>query len=398
MFRQTVWYSLSAAASRILAYFLYVYAGYQFGPETFGRFGNQSTYLMVFMIFSSFGLDLWLTRTTSGQVLGQADFWRVVSLRIGLTSALTLPIALLIGLKVFGVAIWGAIPEALVLLSSLYFDHIGLTAGAIFEGRKKLSTSANLSMIRFISLTVFGASLLYFHPTLMSLNLAFLLSSITRACIAWIWVRPQLSGPNQGFQWRQLMREAGPMALLNGMVALYFHIDNLMIPELSSLSQAGWYKSAYVMIEALLFLSAGISSALFPYFSKPHIPIEHKAMQANIGLKYMFLMAFPIVFGGNVMAETLVQWFYGAQAESFSETATALGLLLWALPFMFANNTLVRFFLGLHWHRAVLVRVVWIAFLNIAINAYAIPIWGYRGAAIATIISEGSLFFCCPGV
>jgi len=399
MLKQTFGYTLSSAVGRLLAFLLYVHAAERLGPETFGRFGNMSTYLMVLTIFTTFGLDLWLARHAASSQLTVGDFWRVSFLRWLLCLACLPLLALLWAGGWAGKAIEGYLPETLLLLGSLLFDHVALSGQALLEGRGLLTRSAMLSLFRFASLFVLGIVLLGREPSLLHLNLAFLLSSLGRAVLCWLDVRGLLAPGKGQLSSRTLLAGAGPMALLNALVALYFHIDMLMLPEMADLPQTGWYKAAYSLVEACLFLSAGVASALYPLFSSAAHSRAAKARQLKLALKWLHLLAFPLAFGGAAMAPHIVGWLFQEQAQAYSGTILALQILVWALPFMFANNALVRFHLGLGNTRLVLRWVLAIALLNIALNAAMIPHWGFRGAGISTILSEGLLFlFLCLAV
>ena len=58
---------------------------------------------------------------------------------------------------------------------------------------------------------------------------------------------------------------------------------------------------------------------------------------------------------------------------------------------MFANSSLVRLFLGLERQKLALSMVSVTALINLVLNAWSIPHWGYVGAASATVFSEAFL-------
>jgi O-antigen/teichoic acid export membrane protein len=392
MLKQTFGYTLSSAIGRLLAFLLYVHAAERLGPEVFGRFGNMATYLMVLTILTTFGLDLWLARHAAKEALRAGDFWRIVRFRWLLCLTCLPLLALLWTSGWAGKAVEGFLPETMLLLASLLFDHVALSAQALLEGRGLLTRSAMLSLFRFTSLFLLGLALLGQEATLLNLNLAFLLSSLGRAVLSCLALRGLLEQGKGQLSTRTLVGGAGPMALLNALVALYFHIDMLMLPEMVDLRQTGWYKAAYSLVEACLFLSAGVASALYPLFSTPTLSKPAKVRQLKLALKWLHLLAFPLAFGGTAMAPHIVGWLFQKQAHAYTGTIVALQILVWALPFMFANNALVRFHLGLGNTLLVLRWVLAIALLNIALNAAMIPHWGFRGAGISTILSEGLLF------
>lgn len=391
MFKQTLIYSLAQLVGRILGFAIVVVAGNLLGPTTFGIFTNASTYLMVITIFSTFGLDLWLARHVANDAVNWRSFWGVVGWRLALSALMLAALYGLFEIGLIGRLLRGNGWSVAIILTCVAFDHIAMTAVAVLEGRRRLATCAKISLLRWSSFALAAIALLVWHPKLLSLALGLLLGSIARAIVALMAVRSEVSQQAPSMSRRKLLLRSSPMALLNFMIVLYFHVDMLMLPEMAPGEQTGWYKIAYTLVEALLFVSAGVASALFPLFSERSVPMEVKVTQLQRGLLLLSLLAFPVAWGTGLVAEELIALMFPQQPGQFAPAAKALLILVWSLPFMFMNATLVRFFLGTMRQNEVLWHVSATMILNIGLNFWLIPSHGFEGAALATVASESLL-------
>ncbi len=370
-----------------------VIAGNLLGPTTFGVFANATTYLMVISILSTFGIDLWLARHVANETLTWRAFAGILGWRLVLSSLSIGVFVVLLNFKIVGDALAGHKWSVTLILASVFLDHISMTANAVLEGRKKLSSCALLSLTRWGSFALFAIAFLMFKPVLFSLASGLLLASCIRAVFSLIIVRPLMQESGRVISMTWVLKQATPMAILNFMIVLYFHIDMLMLPEMVATEQTGWYKMAYTLVEALLFVSSGIAAALFPLFSKEALSMAEKVRHLEKGMKILCVAAFPIAWGTPLVAEQIIKLIFPAQWPAFQPSADSLSILIWSLPFMFMNATLVRFFLGIYQANKALWLVSLTAVLNIGLNFYSIPHWGHIGAAVATVISEGLLCF-----
>jgi len=307
---------------RIAGFLLLIFMGNILGASSMGAYGTMTTMLMLATVASTFGIDLWLSRHVANEPISSSDFWRIILLKWAFTvgTLLLYFVAFRAGwlseeLRPF---FWSII----LVLSSLFFDHIALTAQSVLEGRRDLHGIALCIALRWGVFAVAGIIFLFTLPSLLMFCFSFFLASAARALLSLFLIKKHVS-PKPEIKTKhliELLREAAPMALLNTMVGLYFHIDMLMIPELDSLDGAGFYKVAYMMIEALLFISGAVAATLFPLFSKKSVPFTDKWQQFSKGSYLLLLLAFPISLCTLFVSPWLIELF-------FHDTARALEFL-----------------------------------------------------------------------
>lgn len=390
MFQQALIYTLAQAVGRLAGFSFLVFSANRLGAEGFGMFANINTLVMVMLIASTFGLDLWLARCVAQRNPGWRGLGVIVAWRWILSVGLVLLVMFLLQQAWFGRVLLDAKPELYVFLLALFLDHVGLTANAALEGHRRLAASALLSLTRWSVLASVGIFLLWIDPRLMSLAQAFLVASLVRALLGVFLARRVLDGSG-GLDGSRMIREALPMALINSFVILYFHIDLLMLPEMSSAAETGQYKAAYDLVEAILFLSAGVAAALYPLFSRGDISMEEKARHLEAGMRLLLFLGFPIAWGTHLVSDHLIAWLYSHRPEQFAQSAHALNWLVWALPAMFVNSSLVRFLIGVGKTWRVCLLVAATAAANVILNAMLIPGAGMLGACWATLVCEVAL-------
>ena len=390
MIKKTASLIVAQVIGRVLGFFLLIYLANKLGSEVLGAYGTMLTLLMISTVLSTFGMDLWLARHVATFSLTRKSFWKIVVLKTGFT---------LFILFIFGLAFYNGLVLASLLeykvsvaliLSSILFDHVGITSQSVLEGRRDLVSIAKLIVLRWGVFSVTGVMALYFQASFEFFCLGFLVGAIVRAWWSLVLLRPFLEQKGDTLSSKQILREAAPMAFLNTMVGLYFHIDMLMIPHFDSLQGAGFYKTAYSMVEALLFLSGAVASSLYPIFSDQKVHFDIKWEHFVRGAYLLMLLAFPISFCTPFVSGWLIEILFlnAERALEFSQAAPALNILVWALPAMFLNSSLVRLFLGTHHQLAALLGVSITALVNVVMNLFLLPRIGFMGAAYSTVCSE----------
>ena len=128
VFKQTLFFTLAQLLGRIIGFFLLVVlAGNLLGAKTYGVFANMDTYLMVMLIFSTFGTDLWLSRHVANHGITWVDLWRIVYWR----SAMTLLV-----LAVFAIGLQQAWIGSILMEIMIYlFSHWIVK---FFQGHEKI--------------------------------------------------------------------------------------------------------------------------------------------------------------------------------------------------------------------------------------------------------------------
>jgi O-antigen/teichoic acid export membrane protein len=172
--------------------------------------------------------------------------------------------------------------------------------------------------------------------------------------------------------------------------SIFFKIDVLLLSQMQGDVVVGWYQAAYKWVDALLIIPSYFVMALFPLMSR-------QAEGDTAGLRrgytmasrWLLTLALPVCLATTFLAEPLIQVLAGR--EYLPAGANALRIMIWFLPFSFANGLAQYVLLALDRQRLVTPSFVVAVIFNIGANLWAIPRYGYQGAAVVTILSEVAL-------
>jgi len=112
---------------------------------------------------------------------------------------------------------------------------------------------------------------------------------------------------------------------------------------------------------------------------------------AKRAVKYMFVMAIPVVVYGVFYAQTLLELFYSNKPEFF-ESKFTLQILFFGILFQYPNWMLNSILMSIDKQKIMMyIGLIGLIF-KILLNLWMLPKWGYNGAAVATVIGEALLF------
>ena len=186
------------------------------------------------------------------------------------------------------------------------------------------------------------------------------------------------------------LRAAVPFGLSMFLSQVQTRIDVLLLGFLVSTIASGVYNVGYRVIFLLFMFPNFASMVVLPLASKLYKEslTEFRSLYHQ-SIKVVVLIALPISAGVWLIAPDLIRIIFG---EVFEESSSVLRILSGLLFFSFLNRLMMTF-LAASDKQNDATRVQWFAvLLNLIGNLVLIPIFGVRGAAISTLISEG--VFC----
>ncbi|MBI3741810.1 MAG: polysaccharide biosynthesis C-terminal domain-containing protein, partial [Chloroflexi bacterium] len=143
----------------------------------------------------------------------------------------------------------------------------------------------------------------------------------------------------------------------------------------------------YKFIDALNFIPSNFTLAIFPALARLAANSKDAMLRAYIlSLKLLLWIAMPLTVGTIFIAPDLIRVFGG---DAFlPDSAVALQVLIWFLPFSFINSVTHYVLIALGQQRFLTKAfIIGVAF-NVAANVIVIPALSYVGASLVTIFSE----------
>jgi O-antigen/teichoic acid export membrane protein len=185
----------------------------------------------------------------------------------------------------------------------------------------------------------------------------------------------------------------GSLAFLtiDAATAIYFRSDMILLEQLGDDSSVvGNYAAAYRLLEGVILIMTPVAMIAFRY-----LRLKSDNKKAFLTLLFwlcvmMFGVAAIIFVVGYSLSDKLVPFLFG---DEYVQASGLLNCLLLSLFFILPNYILTQAAIAANqeWFYAYLVIII--ALMNIILNIWWIPIYGAMGAAWATIVSEGLLFF-----
>lgn len=363
------------------------------GASQYGAFVGAVSLVAIAVPFSSWGMGFILIRKVSRDRTAFRRSWGD-ALCVTLISG-----GILLGLAALSSRwIWGrSIPVSVLLLvglSDLFAVRLVDLATQAFVAVELLRKTAEVNVILSLS-RMLGAMVLLFsvaHPTASSWTLLYLGTGVIAATYSFVAVTRTLGLPEFGLRMsRAEFKEGFYFAIGLASQTIYNDVDKTMLVRLSGLEAAGIYGAAYRIIDALF---APISSLVYAAYARF---FRHGAHGISEGMRFARkLLVYSIPYGlltaaTLALASPVLPKLLGAD---FADSGAALRwlsplILFKCIHYFYADSLAGAGFQGIR--AAVQLGV---AGVNVVVNLWLIPAYSWRGAAWASLVSDGLLLVC----
>lgn len=356
-------------------------------PAGFGAYTTVMAYLGFFSVLADLGLYLLLVRElakpdadadyVAGNLLGLR--WVSVAIILGLGTILIfiLPYEAQVRQAVAaGVLAYVAI-AATQLLTAVYQKHLAMGRVVVGELISRVAWLAGSWLV--ISM---AAGLSAFMAVIVVANVLFL-ATLWTAAKKFISLRPRFDAK----YWRYLFLETWPIAISVVLNLIYFRADTLILAWLRPAYEVGLYGAAYKILEILNTFPLMFVGLLLPALGMAYAGHDRdrfiRLYQRGFGL--LAMAAVPLVVGGWILAEPILV-LIGQQA--YAPAAPILRLLLIAVAALYLNSLSGHVVTVIGRQRQMVWAYLTVAIIGLAIYLTLIPMYGTRGAAIGTIVTE----------
>ena len=166
---------------------------------------------------------------------------------------------------------------------------------------------------------------------------------------------------------------------------IYNKIDIIMLEKMIGSTEVGYYSGATRFIYPFMFISGAFMTAIFPKLAKHSEEKDKFKSIQNLALYYLGGIGVILSTSLYLGSDLIFQLFF---SDKYDASIPVFKILVWYLAIVFIygpiSNSLVAknkvvFLVYLN-----LIMIV----LNVAMNFFLIPVYGAKGAAMATIICE----------
>lgn len=368
--------------------FVGIWVARYLGPERFGLFSYAQSFVGLFAVIATLGLDTIVVRelvkdeSKTDKILGTALWLKlmgactvlgILAIAInftsndGYTNTLIFIIASATIFQSFNVVDF-YFQSKVMSKYVVYANIISLLISSIIKVILILNEASLISfawVVLFDSF-VLASGLIYFflkNSTFKIKNLTFNKSTAV-----------------------DLLHDSWPLILTGIVISIYMRIDQVMIKQMLDSEAVGQYAAAVSLSEAWYIIPIVITSSLFPAIinaRKQSEDLYYARLQKLYDL--MLWMAIAIALPMTFLSDWLVELLYGKQ---YNEAGSVLLIHIWAAVFVFLGVAFNKYLICENFVKKSFYRTLSGAVINIMLNYLLIPKYGIQGAAIATLLSQ----------
>lgn len=231
-------------------------------------------------------------------------------------------------------------------------------------------------------LITFGAGFLPLMAAVAGASLVF------TSVLWWQAQREQPAGlAFSGPIWREVTLKMWPIAVSIIFNVVYLKGDTLLLSVFRSQTEVGWYGAAYRVIDILSQLAMMIMGVMLPLLAASWAKRNEREFseQYQQSFNVLMLIGIPIAVGASLLAPRVLTIVFGPE---FAPAGPMLGLLSWAVLGVFVGAVFGHAAVAINRQKATMWIYISNAILTLAGYLWAIPRFGWLGAATLTVFSE----------
>ncbi len=387
--RQALWLFGGNGCALVFQALYFLLIGRLLGASEYGAFVGIAALIGVLSQFSSLGMEMVLLRTVARDRGVFPGAWARALVVSGAGFLLLFAIVWVYGRLLLPPALQALLPYLAV--SDALFGKLTQLSSRAFQGAGLTRWSAGLLALTNAARALAAGALFMrsAHVSMLAWARVYCLASLAVALLAFALVTYKLGRPRRSPLRRAHLLEGLSFSFSSSAITVYNDIDKSMLLSAGLAAEAGIYGAAYRILDVvstpIVSLFAAASPRLFREGAQGG-PVE---AARGAGSLLRWTIPYGVVTAVALFAGApLVPKLFGV---SFARSTDALRFLC-LLP-------LLR---GLHyaWGTAITASASqWlrtaaqggVAAANILLNLLLIPRWGWRGAALASLASDGAL-------
>jgi O-antigen/teichoic acid export membrane protein len=378
---------------RLVSLFVIIYLARYLGTEGFGKYSFVFAYLAFFNIITDLGLQQILVREMArGPSNTPALIGNAYVIRLLLTA-----FAVVLAIIIITLLPYPADTTLYIYIASftLLFISFSDFYATIFQANLAMEYNVIAKLaFKFVSAGLI-LWIIFSHGTLAQVMVVLVFSEGIKTLISYLFsrkfVRPRFT-IDFGL-WGYLLKECLPLALTGVITIIYYRIDVVMLSMMRGDGAVGIYSAAYRLCEPFSLIPFALMMSLFPLMSMYFKESDERLVKAcGLAIKYILIMMLPIVVGVTSIADRVILLVYGAE---FASSTIALQILIWAILFGSMNSILLNTLVAIDRQSLNAWTIGLGAAMNVTLNFILIPIMGFTGAAITTVVTNVLMCVVC---
>lgn len=387
------WMMFEQICKMVVALFVSIWIARQLGPKDYGVLIYAVTYISIFTVIVSLGINRVLIRELSSQsntrskseaIIATAMLMRLIA--AGFVIALSIVVAFYFEQ---GEILVIAIISAGMIFNA--FDCIDLYFQSRLESRKVVIART----LSFCGMTVVKILLLLFDANVYFFALASFGDVMFSALSLYVLTKLNSFEINLMLaRWDiaiDLIKECWTEILAGLASIIYMKADQIIVGNILGADQLGVYAVAAKLAETWYFIPAAIVASTFPGIVK----LKEKSIyeyERRISQLMVFLVgiSYLTALATYIFADSFINGFYGAEYQA---AADILLINIWCGLFVGLGLASGSWLVAEKKLKSNLYRNIFGAITNIVLGAYLVKTIGVKGAAYGALISILCAFF-----
>jgi O-antigen/teichoic acid export membrane protein len=390
-FQNTGWIFLAKMVTFAVSFFTIAMVARYLGPANYGKLSYAQSFVSIFSIFASLGIDQILYRDLVAhpererEILGTAF---VAKLFFGvITFVATIVSAFIIDNDPILTWMIGIIALTFLL------QPLGILS-LFFQARVQAKYASIITMVLAFLIPGLKLLIIILHQGILYFSALLALEAIVLAVFnLYLYIAIFNDNP---LEWKfsfiifkKLTNDSWPLLLAGFSSYLYGRIDQVMIQHFLNSASVGLFDAAVRLSEIWGFFPGIFITSLFPAIvnARKHNHVEYvKRFMTLSG--FSLAVAASIAAGVCIAAPLIIRVLFG---PAFHESATVLRIYIWSLVGAIAVTLMQSYLITENKATKILVLTSLGAAINITLNWQLIPLYGIYGAACTTIISYSAI-------
>ncbi|WP_297476732.1 flippase [Thermococcus sp.] len=389
LLRNAGWLFGAEIISKLFAYGVIVILSRTLGPEGLGQYSFIFYYIGLLSIFSDLGVGYYFMRevardrSKAEELLPDVLGFKIILAFFNflVIVALTLPLPKPEWMKILIILV-----GAEAMLQWVVYIFIRLMYAHEVTKYEAIARAVERAWAFFV-----GGAVLYFHRSLSPFIVTILIGYVIRESLRIHWGSKFVDKIEIRFKpevWVSLLKKSYPFWLIGLFTLIYYRTDMVMLSLMRGDYETGIYRAAYTLIEVSLFIPNIVVATTMPSMARLWVE-DRKTLEMLFKKSFQMLLGIGIleVIGYYVFARLGVIIVFG---DKFLPSVPVLRILAFAIPFMFLNS-LFGSFMNATGKELTFTKITgFTALLNVLLNYILILYYGASGAAVATVVSQGT--------
>jgi O-antigen/teichoic acid export membrane protein len=371
----------------LVTFLLFVILSRAYGQKGIGQYSFAIGLTGFFMVLGDFGLYNFSIKEMSRRRDSlQAFFGTILSTRLILS---IIVFSLLIAIIPF--LPFSRDTKLIIAVIGAYQILNTLMTGStsVFVACETMHLAALLEFSLRAVIALVGIAIILMGGSLITVLVTFPIVTFGQVVVAFCLITKKYGRPRLSLSWSatfSTLRDAMPYGLASLLRQTSTRSDVVFLGFFLGEAAAGIYNVAYRVVFPLLFLPHFAGVAIFPLASKLYLS-SRKDLESlfHRSMNLVILIGIPASAGIWLISEDLINLFFG---KTFVESAQILHYLAWLLLFAFLKSIMGFFLMAcdrqVQWTKSWAIT----ACINVTGNIMLIPLFGIKGAALASLISD----------